>query len=284
MKKNIFSVLFLLLKKRPKSVMRIFIGTAVLTVLITALIITGLIIKDEYKKITYGFQMTVVFDPNIEDNEIYATINSIDSKDWSMDLEYISADDAQDIFCEKYDNITSELLPANPFPPTLKFRLSDQFFTHNKFTLILNELNKTEGVTDVFYRASMFDRIVEIKEKSRKIIEFTAAIGMFLFLFFIYMLVRTEFTDFDKAIRLLAEQDVTNAKCVTASFFLVIIVSAIGIAAGEMLPILLIKYQFTELALLEYINKDIIIRGSVLMMSSVFLMTLISSLFLKRRA
>jgi len=284
MKKNIFSVLFLLLKKRPKSVARIFIGTTVLTLLITALIITGLIFKDEYKKITYGFQMTAVFDSNIEDNEIYATINKIDAKDWSTDLEYISAEDAQDIFCEKYDNITSELLPANPFPSTLKFRLSDQYFSHNEFTLILNELNKTEGITEVFYRASMFDRIVEIKNKSKKIIEFTAGIGIFLFLFFIYMLVRTEFTDFDAAIRHLAEQDVSNAKCVVASFFLVIIISAIGIAAGEMLPILLIKYQFTELALLEYINKDIMIWSSALMMSSVFLMTLFSSIFLKRRA
>ena len=97
MKKNIFSVLFLLLKKRPKSVVRIFIGTTVLTVLITALIITGLIFKDEYKKITNGFQMTLVFDDNIAGinvNEIGKAIRyNKEYKDTGTNVNFVQLKD-----------------------------------------------------------------------------------------------------------------------------------------------------------------------------------------------
>ena len=142
---NISSDLKYLFSKRRKTIARLAFATMIIAI-IFAVFVEGFYSTDNYlRQFSNNIEISLVLksypdttsntskqdsvdtdEGNFSDSLLTETINTIVTKPWTKSYRIISSEEANEEFRIRYGDISSELMPVNPFPQILSVTIKNK--------------------------------------------------------------------------------------------------------------------------------------------------------------
>ena len=111
------------------------------------------------KRIKENFSMTVIIDSKTDEPEILKLKKDIDKKEYVLNSQYISKEDALNEAKESLGTDPMELLGENPYEAEIEINLKKEFSDVENMTKIEKELLGKKGVSEVIYHKSHIDTV-----------------------------------------------------------------------------------------------------------------------------
>ena len=111
------------------------------------------------KRIKENFSMTVIIDSKTDEPEILKLKKDIDKKEYVLNSQYISKEDALNEAKESLGTDPMELLGENPYEAEIEINLKKEFSDVENMTKIEKELLDKKGVSEVIYHKSHIDTV-----------------------------------------------------------------------------------------------------------------------------
>ena len=111
------------------------------------------------KRIKENFSMTVIIDSKTDEPEILKLKKDIDKKEYVLNSQYISKEDALNEAKESLGTDPMELLGENPYEAEIEINLKKEFSDVENMTKIEKELLGKKGVSEVIYHKGHIDTV-----------------------------------------------------------------------------------------------------------------------------
>ena len=111
------------------------------------------------KRIKENFSMTVIIDSKTDEPEILKLKKDIDRKEYVLNSQYISKEDALNEAKESLGTDPMELLGENPYEAEIEINLKKEFSDVENMTKIEKELLGKKGVSEVIYHKGHIDTV-----------------------------------------------------------------------------------------------------------------------------
>ena len=111
------------------------------------------------KRIKENFSMTVIIDSKTDEPEILKLKKDIDRKEYVLNSQYISKEDALNEAKESLGTDPMELLGENPYEAEIEINLKKEFSDVGNMTKIEKELLGKKGVSEVIYHKGHIDTV-----------------------------------------------------------------------------------------------------------------------------
>lgn len=111
------------------------------------------------KRIKENFSMTVIIDSKTDEPEILKLKKDIDKKEYVLNSQYISKEDALNEAKESLGTDPMELLGENPYEAEIEINLKKDFSDVENMTKIEKELLGKKGVSEVIYHKGHIDTV-----------------------------------------------------------------------------------------------------------------------------
>ena len=111
------------------------------------------------KRIKENFSMTVIIDSKTDEPEILKLKKDIDKKEYVLNSQYISKEDALNEAKESLGTDPMELLGENPYEAEIEINLKKEFSDVENMTKIEKELLDKKGVSEVIYHKGHIDTV-----------------------------------------------------------------------------------------------------------------------------
>ena len=111
------------------------------------------------KRIKENFSMTVIIDSKTDEPEILKLKKDIDKKEYVLNSQYISKEDALNEAKESLGTDPMELLGENPYEAEIEINLKKEFSDVGNMTKIEKELLGKKGVSEVIYHKGHIDTV-----------------------------------------------------------------------------------------------------------------------------
>ena len=111
------------------------------------------------KRIKENFSMTVIIDSKTDEPEILKLKKDIDKKEYVLNSQYISKEDALNEAKESLGTDPMELLGENPYEAEIEINLKKEFSDVGNMTKIEKELLDKKGVSEVIYHKGHIDTV-----------------------------------------------------------------------------------------------------------------------------
>ena len=111
------------------------------------------------KRIKENFSMTVIIDSKTDEPEILKLKKNIDKKEYVLNSQYISKEDALNEAKESLGTDPMELLGENPYEAEIEINLKKEFSDVENMTKIEKELLGKKGVSEVIYHKGHIDTV-----------------------------------------------------------------------------------------------------------------------------
>ena len=283
---NFSSDLKYLFGSRKKSIARLALTGLIISIIFAVFVEAYFSINNYLNQFSNNIQISLVLksyaDSTVSDNKqdtldsetgkysdslLTETINSIVTKPWTKSYKIISSEEANEEFRTRYGEISSELMPVNPFPQILSVTIRNKFHDRFNFNKIVSYLKSMELIDEVRYRDDFIQSYFNLK---RNIILAAVNIALLFILILTFLLFQTARTEFDGS-----ETKLTIFCFVVLSIFIGTIIS-IGAILGLKE---LINYQFAiplslNIYLILYaLIASIIFSKIVLIFTALFIKT-----------
>lgn len=111
------------------------------------------------KRIKENFSMTVIIDSKTDEPEILKLKKDIDKKEYVLNSQYISKEDALNEAKESLGTDPMELLGENPYEAEIEINLKKEFSDVENMTKIEKELLGKKGISEVIYHKGHIDTV-----------------------------------------------------------------------------------------------------------------------------
>ena len=111
------------------------------------------------KRIKENFSMTVIIDSKTDEPEILKLKKDIDKKEYVLNSQYISKENALNEAKESLGTDPMELLGENPYEAEIEINLKKEFSDVENMTKIEKELLGKKGVSEVIYHKGHIDTV-----------------------------------------------------------------------------------------------------------------------------
>ena len=111
------------------------------------------------KRIKENFSMTVIIDSKTDEPEILKLKKDIDKKEYVLNSQYISKENALNEAKESLGTDPMELLGENPYEAEIEINLKKEFSDVENMTKIEKELLDKKGVSEVIYHKGHIDTV-----------------------------------------------------------------------------------------------------------------------------
>lgn len=111
------------------------------------------------KRIKENFSMTVIIDSKTDEPEILKLKKDIDKKEYVLNSQYISKEDALNEAKESLGTDPMELLGENPYEAEIEINLKKEFSDVENMTKIEKEFLGKKGVSEVIYHKGHIDTV-----------------------------------------------------------------------------------------------------------------------------
>ena len=111
------------------------------------------------KRIKENFSMTVIIDSKTDEPEILKLKKDIDKKEYVLNSQYISKEDALNEAKKSLGTDPMELLGENPYEAEIEINLKKEFSDVENMTKIEKELLGKKGVSEVIYHKGHIDTV-----------------------------------------------------------------------------------------------------------------------------
>ena len=111
------------------------------------------------KRIKENFSMTVIIDSKTDEPEILKLKKDIDKKEYVLNSQYISKEDALNEAKESLGTDPMELLGENPYEAEIEINLKKEFSDVENMTKIEKELLGKKEVSEVIYHKGHIDTV-----------------------------------------------------------------------------------------------------------------------------
>ncbi len=129
------------------------------------------------EQIRLQVDVEVFLDESLKKNKIADVQIQIQGVEGIANAEYFSKEEAAEFFKKEFGEDIGNVLDFNPFPPSFKITLKEQFRTAEKVEAITTKLKAIKGVDDVVYRKDMLE-FFDNRTKGLNSLAF--ALGIFL--------------------------------------------------------------------------------------------------------
>ncbi len=138
------------------------------------------------RKIKDGFVLSLFLEDSLSQNEISSLKSLLKEKSYCKSIVFISKDEAAEKFIKETGEDFRTVLDYNPLPATINLSLSEEYFSKEKLELISKELREIKGVESVGFQTSVFEKILNLIESSRKYIFGIAGLLFFIAIYLVY--------------------------------------------------------------------------------------------------
>ena len=139
--------------------LRVYISTTLVLLLLGIMGILFVSGQSVSKRIKENFSMTVIIDSKTDEPEILKLKKDIDKKEYVLNSQYISKEDALNEAKESLGTDPMELLGENPYEAEIEINLKKEFSDVENMTKIEKELLGKKGVSEVIYHKGHIDTV-----------------------------------------------------------------------------------------------------------------------------
>ena len=137
----------------------VYISTTLVLLLLGIMSILFVSGQSVSKRIKENFSMTVIIDSKTDEPEILKLKKDIDKKEYVLNSQYISKEDALNEAKESLGTDPMELLGENPYEAEIEINLKKEFSDVENMTKIEKELLDKKGVSEVIYHKGHIDTV-----------------------------------------------------------------------------------------------------------------------------
>jgi hypothetical protein len=127
------------------------------------------------------------------DSLLTETVNTIVTMPWTKSYKLISSEQANEEFKIRYGEISSELMPVNPFPQILTVIIKNSYHDSFSFNKIISYLKSMELVDEVRYRDDFIKSYFSMKKNLIFASLILAVLITITLIFLLYQTLKTEF-------------------------------------------------------------------------------------------
>ncbi|MBI5214832.1 MAG: ABC transporter permease [Ignavibacteriae bacterium] len=109
------------------------------------------------EQIRQQVDVEVFLNESLKKNKIVDVQAQIQAVEGIASAEYFSKEDAAEFFKKEFGDDIGNVLDFNPFPPSFKITLKEQFRTAGQVEEIKTKLQSIKGIDDVVYRKDMLE-------------------------------------------------------------------------------------------------------------------------------
>ncbi len=218
------------------------------------------------RKIKDGFVLSLFLEDSLSQNEISSLKSLLKEKSYCNSIVFISKDEAAEKFIKETGEDFRTVLDYNPLPATINLSLSEEYFSKEKLELISKELREIKGIESVGFQTSLFEKILNLIESSRKYIFGIAGLLFFIAIYLVYSTLKLIIHSKAEEIETMK---LVGAKIAFIKLPIIIFGIFMGVLSGAISSLLILgtdyflnKYFFFHL---NFISPSIYILGSIIL-------------------
>jgi len=132
-----------------------------------------------------NFQVSVILNEQLKEAEILQMQQSLESKDFAREVDFVSKQEAKQIFENSYGEGFDEVLGYNPLFASLEIGLEADYANKDSLLQIKSDLEKNGQIQEVYYQQN----IIELVNKNFRIISIILGFISLLFLIIAFTLI-----------------------------------------------------------------------------------------------
>lgn len=178
-----------------------FISLSISVMLILTSVMTIQISKVFEKNIKENVKINVFLKENVIEKEVNAYREKIEAKSYTAKTDYISKDQAAEIFVNETGEDFRDILDYNPLPASFVIQIKDEYSTNDSLNNIIRELAGMEWIDEVVFKDSFIYKVLSYIDSTKIYLFIITGIVGLIALYLVYttirLIIHSRFTEFE---------------------------------------------------------------------------------------
>lgn len=142
------------------------------------------------KQLKRSIVISVFIKENITPDELEKSKNQLQHQNFLASYEYVSKEQAAEIFIKETGEDFRKILDYNPLPASFNIKLKDEYTSRDSMKNIINKLSGFDWSSEVVFRQDFYHKILSYIDQAKIYIFSLTGIILFVSLYLVYSTVR----------------------------------------------------------------------------------------------
>ncbi len=181
---------FRLIGRAKASFVLSLISLSISVILITASVFIIQLSDYLQRKIKENININLFLNEDLSTDQISSLGHSLLNRPYIRTVQFISKDQAAEIFKRETGEDFSKLLEYNPLPASFSVTLKDSYFQRDTLNRIVNSLAEIKGIDDVSFKDEYIYKLISTLDDSKKYIFLVTLIIFIISIYIVYSTVK----------------------------------------------------------------------------------------------
>lgn len=181
---------FRLIGRAKASFILSLISLSISVILIAASVILIKISDYLQKRIKEDININLFLSDNLGQEQIIGIKDLLLNRPYVKSVQFISKDEAAEIFKQETGEDFNKLLEYNPLPASYSITLKDNYFQKDTLNRIINSLSEIKGIDDISFRDEYIYKLISTLDNIKKYVFIITVIILFISIYIVYSTVR----------------------------------------------------------------------------------------------